>query len=391
MRNVTLADWKPTKRQKQLVNKVLESGRLTYGPMTQKFEEEFARLHNRKYAIFTNSGTSALQVSLHYLKAKYGWKDGDEVLVPAVTFVATVNVILQNNLKPVLVDVDIATYNVDPRLIEEKITKKTRAIMPVHLLGQPAQMDKIMRIAKKHKLKVVEDSCETMFVKFKGKPVGSQGDIACFSSYLAHIISTGVGGFITTNDKEAHDYMRSLIWHGRDNMYLNIDANNTKNKKALIHARFKFDKSGYSYRATELEAALGIDELARAKQIIKSRQENAEYLFNKLEPLEAVGYISLPTIADGAEHAWMFFPILVRNHSDRDKLALFLEERGVQTRWIMPLTNQPVYASWLKQKDYPRADIVNRFGILLGCHHLLVKKDLKYLVECIEAYFYDRS
>lgn len=384
-RIVTLADSKINARQKKLVNRVLNSNRLTYGPMTQKFEREFAKLHNRKYAIFTNSGTSALQVALHYLKDKYGWKDGDEVIVPAVTFVATVNVVLQNNLKPVLVDVDPLTFNIDTTKIEDALTAKTRAIIPVHLLGQPAEMDKIMKLAKKFNLKVVEDSCETMFVKYKNKVVGSQGDIACFSSYLAHIISTGVGGFITTNDKEAHDYMRSLIWHGRDNAYLNID-DNKKDKKTLLHTRFRFDKVGYSYRATELEAALGIDELARSKSIIAKRQKNAQYLYSLLE--DKIPEIDLPVVKKGAENAWMFFPIIV-GYGNRDDLALYLEERGIQTRWIMPLTNQPVYKKLFKEKDYPVAMSVNKNGILLGCHHFMTKGDLHHIFDCIWSYFND--
>lgn len=377
---ISLADWKATKRQIKLVNQVLKSGRLTYGSFTRRFEKKFAELHNRKYAIFTNSGTSALQVSLYYLKDKYGWKDGDEVIVPALTFVATVNVILQNRLKPVLVDVD-DTYNIDTELIQRAITKRTRAILPVHLLGQPARMNKIMRIAKKYKLKVVEDSCEAMFVRYKGKPVGSQGDIACFSTYLAHIISTGVGGFIVTNNKEDADAMRSMIWHGRDNLYLSIDDNKNAPLEVMIHARFKFNRIGYSYRLTELEAALGIDEVDRWKQIIKKRQKNAEYLLKKLSKFKII----LPKIAQGAEHCWMFFPIMVWD--DRDKLAVFLEKKGVQTRLIMPLTNQPVYKGMWDEMDYPIARVINNRGLLIGCHQFLTRKDLDYVVQCFEEYY----
>lgn len=384
MTTVTLADWKPTKNQIKLVNEVLKSGRLTYGPMTRKLEEDFAKLHGKKYAIFTNSGTSSLQVAWHYLKEKYHWKDGDEVIVPAVTFVATVNVILQNKLKPVLVDIDPNTYNIDVSMIERAITEKTRAICPVDLLGQTCDMARIREIADEYDLKVVEDSCETMFVKQKGKVVGSRADIACYSSYLAHIISTGVGGFTTTDDKEAADAMRSMIWHGRDSLYLSIDANRTIPPEQLIHARFKFNRAGYSYRLTEMEAALGIDELARSKEIVKARQANAKYLTKKLAGLEPK--IQLPYVAIGADNCWMFYPIVVHEGS-RDEFALFLEKKGIQTRWIMPLTNQPVYKKLFKEEDYPEAEYLNNNGLLVGCHHFLEKKDLDYLSEMIHEYF----
>jgi len=150
---------------KKYVHQVLESGRLSYGPFLQAFERKFAEIHNRRFAISTNSGTSALQVAVHALKSLDGWKDGDEILVPALTFIATSNVVLLNNLKPVFVDIDPKTYNLDPGKIEAKITNKTRAIMPVNLFGLPADMKKITIIAKKYKLRLIEDSCETMYVK----------------------------------------------------------------------------------------------------------------------------------------------------------------------------------------------------------------------------------
>jgi len=182
------------KKEKEYLAQVISSNRLSYGPFSKKFEQKFAKAHGTRFGLFMNSGTSALQVALAALKEKYQWKDGDEVLVPAATFIATSNVILQNNLTPVFVDVDEATYNIDPSLIENKITKRTRCIIPVHLFGLPCDMKPIMNIAKRHNLRVLEDSCETMFAKDQGKSVGSFGDIACFSTYVAHLIVTGVGG-----------------------------------------------------------------------------------------------------------------------------------------------------------------------------------------------------
>lgn len=381
---ITMADWKATRKQKQLIKKVLKSGRLTYGPMTRELEERFSAIHNRSYALFTNSGTSALKIVLHAFKDRYGWKDGDEVIIPAVTFVATMNVVLMNNLKPVLVDVETMTVNMNPDLIEKSITKKTKAIIVVHLLGQPAKMKKILKIAKKHNLKVIEDSCETMFVHKEGKPVGSQGDAACFSSYLAHLMVTGVGGFITTNDQELAITMRSMMFHGRDESYLNIDDNNKTGEEfmKMVERRFYFPRHGYSDRATEMEAALGLADLDTWQDMIHARQDNAAYLMKGLknEPV-------LFPIEDIKEHAFMFFPILAEN---RDGLIEFLEKNHIHTRTMMPLTTQPIVKPYLKKK-YPSAEVINEMGILLGCHQYLTKQDLDYVISKIKEFYREDS
>ena len=209
-----------TKYEKDLVNQVLDSNRLTYGPMSKKFEKEFARMHDVKHALFMNSGTSALHIALAALKDRNGWRDGDEVIVPSVTFVASSNIILHNKMNPVFVDVESSTYNIDPYLIEQKITSKTRAIVVVHLLGLPANMNPILEIAKKYNLEIIEDSAECMFAKYDGKSVGSIGTIGCFSTYVAHFLVTGVGGLATTNNPDIAVDLRSLMNHGRDGIYI---------------------------------------------------------------------------------------------------------------------------------------------------------------------------
>jgi perosamine synthetase len=178
---------------KRLVMEALSNNRLSYGPMMQRFETELARMHGCRFGIMSNSGTSALLLALQALKELHGWADGDEVIVPAVTFVATANIVLHNRMVPVLVDVDRLYYELRPELIEQAITPRTRAIIPVHLFGQPADMEPIVAIARRHSLKIIEDSAETMFASCNGKRVGSLGDIGCFSTYVAHLIVTGVG------------------------------------------------------------------------------------------------------------------------------------------------------------------------------------------------------
>ncbi len=363
---ISMADWKVTRKQKQLIKQVLKSGRLTYGDKTRELEQRFADIHGAKYALFTSSGTSALKIALHALKDKYGWKDGDEIIIPSVTFVATMNVVLMNNLKPVLVDIKKDTVNIDPGLIKKAITKRTVAILPVHLLGQPAEMKDILKIAKKHNLRVVEDSCETMFVN------QIQGDVACFSSYLAHLLVTGIGGFITTNDKKLAITMRSMMFHGRDESYLNIDA------KSDVHKKFFFPRFGYSDRMTEMEAALGLGDLDNWQDMIEQRQENAKYLVRGLAGLP----VSFPW-HDSNDHAFMFFPMYVKN---RDQLADYLDFQGIDSRLMMPLTTQPTVKPYLKRK-YPNADYANKHGLLIGCHQYLKKDDLDHIINSIKDFY----
>lgn len=363
---ITMAEWQVNRKQKKLVKDVLKSGRLTYGDKTRELEKKFAEIHGVKYALFTSSGTAALKIALHALKEQHGWKDGDEVIIPAVTFVATMNVVLMNNLKPVLADVEKDTVNIDPVQVKKAITKRTVAILPVHLLGQPANMTPILAIAKKYNLKVIEDSCETMFVN------KVRGDIACFSTYLAHLLVTGIGGFITTNDEKMATIMRSMMFHGRDESYLNID-----DKPADISKRFYFPRFGYSDRMTELEAALGLGELDNWQDMIKQRQDNAWYLAEQLAL-----HIEVP-VTDFNKHAFMFFPMIVEA---RDQLAEYLEAKGIDTRLMMPLTTQPVVKPYLKKK-YPNADYINEHGLLIGCHQYLTNKDLDYIIESIKEFY----
>lgn len=382
------------KKEKEYVNQVLDSERLSYGPFTERFETEFAKAHQAKHAIMVNSGTSALRIAIACLKEKEDWLDGDEVICPAITFVATSNVIIDKGMKPVFVDVCPETYNIDPEKIEEKITFRTKAIMAVHLFGQPAEMDPLMAIAKKYGLKVIEDSCETMFVRYKGKIVGSFGDIACFSTYAAHLVVTGVGGLaVTSNDKYAQ-VMRSLANHGRDGIYLNIDSDKGLDKMALfkvVKRRFKFIRLGYSFRATEMEAALGVGQLERKDEVISKRQQNAYYLIQGLKPLEK--YIQLPYFPSHKEHAFMMFPIVIREgFKERDKYGLvnFLEENNIETRDMLPLTNQPIYIKLFGQDledNYPVAKWLNNFGFYVGCHQKLGKEELDCIISKFNDYF----
>lgn len=380
---VTVGDIQLTEEDKKLINSVLDSNRLSYGPIAKKFESEFAKIHDSKFSLFTNSGTSCLHIAIAALKEIYGWKDGSEIIIPSITFVATVNAVLHNNLKPVLVDVNFKTYNIDVTKIEEKITPNTVCIIPVHLLGLPCDMGPIMDIAKKYNLRIIEDSCETMFAKYKGRSVGSFGDIGAFSTYIAHYIVTGVGGLCTTSDHKIATILRSLMNHGRDGIYISIDDDEEFSRE-VVSKRFRFERIGHSFRATEIEAALGYSQLQRWEEIFLSRTGIAAKYTSKLQKLEDLGLIQLPYIPDNTEHAFMLYGIVVIPE-DKWGLINYLEERGIETREMLPLTNQPCYN--FNEDDYPVAKWLNNSAFYIGCHQYITDEQINYVVKTFYDYF----
>jgi perosamine synthetase len=397
------SDWKPEAQLgvghleisalgKKYVNQVLDSNRLSYGPMSRELEEQFARIHSSRHAIFLNSGTSALHVALAALKEKYDWKAGDEVIVPAITFVATINMVLEVGLHPVLVDVDANTYNIDISKIEAAISPRTRAIMPVHLCGLPAQMQAILDISKRHHLRVVEDACETMFVSVDDRPVGSHGDVGCFSTYVAHLLVTGVGGMAITSDDDLAVIMRSLGNHGRDGIYLSIDDDRDRSQQELhtvMERRFRFDRVGYSYRNTEIEAALGIAEMSCRDDMMAARRSNAETLTSRLSHLAEKGILQLPSGSNSDAHAYQMYPIVLSEKYSRDYLTFFLEDQRIETRPLLPITNQPVYQRLLGdlQAQYPVADRLNRQAFYIGCHQGFKQREINYIASKICEFF----
>lgn len=376
-------------RARALVNEVLDSNRLSYGPMTRAFETGFARAHGCRFGVMSNSGTSALLVALAAMKELHGWADGDEVILPAVTFAGTVNIVIHARMRPVLADVDPIHYDLDPEKIEAAVTPRTRAVIPVHVFGQPCDMDPILELSQRYGLRVIEDSAETMFATYNGRSVGSLGEIGCFSTYAAHLLTTGVGGLNTTDNPEYTDKLRSLINHGRDSTYLNIDDDERKSPEELrkiVSRRFSFVSLGYSFRLTEMEAALGLAQLEVGTEMIAARRKNAAWLTRKLSGHEA--FLQLPRIRPGCEHSFMMYPIVLR---DRKKHALvdFLEENRVETREMLPLTNQPLYHRLLdiSEADYPVAGWINRSGFYIGCHQDLTSTDLDRIVELFDRFF----
>lgn len=385
MRKITLGTLNISDKGKEYVNDALNNNRLSSGKYVAKFEKDFANLHGVDHGIFMNSGTSALQVALTALKEVYGYQDGDEVIVPATTFIATSNIVIQCGMKPVFVDVDPVTFNIDPELIEEAITLRTRCIIPVHLFGLPAQMPRIVDIALRNRLQVIEDSCETMFAGTKYQTVGSFGNLACFSTYVAHLIVGGVGGLVITRDEKLASICRSLMAHGRDSIYTNIDMDDNPDlRRQMIERRYRFERVGFSYRATEMEAAIALSELERWEENILTRNVNAKHL---TKCLSDISWLQCPEIPDGYSHSFMMYP-MVYHRDHRDDFLMYLEENGIETRYLFPLLSQPIYRGLFpgQEYDFPEARYLGEQGFFIGMHQGLTLDDMYYISDVIHNF-----
>jgi perosamine synthetase len=359
---------------KKLVLEVFESGQFSPGARVREFEEKFARLHKAKHAVFVNSGTDALRLSLLALKEKCSWGEGSEVAVPALTFVATVNVILQAGLKPFFVDVSMYDYLLNPANLEHRLKTghaKLVAMMPVHIFGQSCG-EEVFAMAKKYKLKVIEDSCETIL-----NPI--RGDVSCYSTYMAHHVTTGVGGMALTNDGWLNLLMRSYANHGRNEDYL-------PGYKAFsdIRARFKFDRIGYSSRATEFEAVLGLSQLDGLKKNVLKRREIFIGLLDALGSFDELNFVGV------TDNTCMMFPVVIREDYKIEKydLCLVLEKAGIETRDMMPITNQPCYKGLVNEDSFPVAKWVNKKGFYLPCNPGMTKSDVEHIVGVFKKFLH---
>ncbi len=344
---------------------------VTMGKKVKAFEEMFAEYVGQKHAVMVNSGSSANLLALSALNLQ----PGDEVITPALTWATTVFPIAQVGATPVLVDVERETYNISPDAIERAITDRTRAIMPVHMLGNPCNMDAIMGLAKlrcnghQHDLTVIEDCCEAPGAEYRGKKVGSFGGISTFSFFFSHHISTIEGGMVLAGSDVWNDQWRSMRAHGwiRD----------MSNREELAAAnpdtdpRFMFVYPGYNFRPTEIQGAFGIHQLPRLEGFIETRRANAAYFNWRLEKYS--DYLMLPTEARNTRHAHFAYPITVREGAPftKKELAGFLESRGLETRPIEAgnMAQQPAMSKIrFRAGPIPNAVYIHRNAFFFGNH-----------------------
>jgi len=382
-----------TKKAKNLINTILDSGRVSSGKYVREFEERFAELIGTKEAVAVSSGTDADILALAVLH-DFGAKYGDEVILPALSFVATGNAVLHAGFKPVFVDIERETLNINPKKIEEKITEKTRAILPVHLMGKPADMDIINEIAKKYNLYVIEDAAEAYGAVYKGRNIGTLGDLAAFSTYLAHMISTVEGGVVVTNRSDFAEILRSLRTHGRackcKICTLNVKGGYCpKRFQYGEDIRFLFERIGYSSKMNELEAAVGLGNLDIYNEILEKRRKNWRNLVRKFEKFEPY----LTTIKEREDekigpHA---FPIIIQEGApfNRNQLVDYLEKNEIETRSLfssMPTQCQGFSFLGYKLGDFPNAEYIGNNGLHIGVHQDLNEEHIDYFIEKIEEF-----
>ena len=347
-----------TDEEIEAVTEVLKSGMLAQGPKVEEFQNKFAQYSDAKYGIATSSGTTALHTAL----VAAGVEQGDEVITTPFTFAATSNSILYSNATPVYADIDPKTFNLNPEKIEEKITDKTKAIVPVHLYGQPADMDPILEIAEKHDLKVIEDAAQAHGSTYKGKKIGSIGDLGCFSFYPTKNMTTGEGGMVTTNDEELAEKSSMVRAHGESKRY----------EQSLL---------GYNYRMTDIAASIGLVQLKNIDQINKKRNENAEYLS---EGLSDVKGITTPEIAENVTH--VFHQYTIRVSKDRDAFKDFLTQKEIGTGVHYPIVlyKQPYYQNIGLTGNCPEAELAANQVISLPVHPSLTQEELDTIISAVK-------
>ena len=354
-----------TDLERKKVERVLETSYLSLGPKLEEFERKIAKYIGVKYAVGVNSGTSALHLIIRAL----GIKEGDEVITTPFSFIASANCILFEKAKPVFVDIQPHTFNINPELIEAKITAKTRAILAVDVFGYPADWDKLSKIAKKHKLFLIEDSAEALGSEYKNKKCGSFGDAAVFGFYPNKQITTGEGGAVVTNNKKIADLCRSMRNQGRD----------SKVNRWLVHRRL-----GYNYRLSELNCALGIAQLARIQEIIKRRNRVARMYSRKLKNIEE---IDIPYIVPDVKIDWFVYAIRLKKgfrEKEREQILKSLYKKGIECGIYFPSIHlQPFYRKIFgyKKGDFPITESVSERSIALPFYNNLREKEINYIVD----------
>ena len=349
------------------VVKVLRSDWLTQGPAVKQFEESLAKYCGAKFAVAVSNGTAALHLA--YLAAGLG--TGDEVITTPNTFAATTNMLLTVGAKPVFCDIRLDNYNLDETKIEELMTPKTKAIVPVHFGGHPCNMDKILRIAKKHNLLVIEDACHALGASYKNKKVGGIGDMSVFSFHPVKSITTGEGGAILTNNPEFYKKLTHLRTHGiiKDEKGFNVMT-------AL----------GYNYRITDIQTALGISQLKKLDKFVKARQK----VFNTYKTeLASVKEISTPSISKGVVSSNHLFVIRTKDPVKRDPLANFLKQTGIGVNFHYPAVySHPHYRkNGYHKLALKNADIYHNSCITLPLYVNLKQKDVCYICTKIKQFF----
>ncbi|MFW5927806.1 MAG: DegT/DnrJ/EryC1/StrS family aminotransferase [Thermoplasmatota archaeon] len=352
MKKVNVAQPMVGEEEAEAVREVILSGYYAPGPRVKEFENKFSDYIGTEYATATNGGTAALHIAL----AAAGIGPGDEVIVPPMTFFATVAAVLHQNAIPVFADIDEESFCISPEDVEDKISSRTKAIIPVHLFGNSSEMVEINRIAEENDLLVIEDAAQAHGTEYKGEKVGSIGDIGCFSFYATKHMTTGEGGIITTDDKKIAEKAKSIKGHG-------------------MTGRHEHSYLGYNYEMSEINAAMGLVQLEKLDRLNEKRIENSEYLLKEIE--KGVEWLDTPDIKPYIKHTYFWCPGVVKEDMiciETSKVIEILNDMGVETRnrYTEPIYHQPVL-----KNPYPN-------GCPYECQDVTTKYDELYLENAEE-------
>jgi len=347
---------------KYLVDCVKENWISSIGSKIPEFEQKFADAVGAKYGAACANGTVALHLALYVL----GIGPGDEVIMPTFTMIATANAVCYTGAKPVLVDSELKTWNIDAGKIEKKINRRTKAIVVVHTYGHPCDMDKILKLAKKHNLWIVEDAAEAHGAVYKGRKIGSIGDVATFSFYANKIITTGEGGMITTNNKE-----------------ICLKARNIRDHAFSRDRHFWHQILGFNYRFTNLQAAVGLAQMEKFKSFISRRIQNARF-YNYL--LKDIRGLILPPHTPNIKNVYWMYSIMVNDQLgiSRNELRIKLAKKGIETRsFFIPMHLQPIFFKKYKNEAFPNSEILCGKGLYLPSASDLSKREIEYIAKSI--------
>lgn len=399
MKVIKVGDFKLGEKEKTAINEVLDSGRLSEGPKVAEFEKKWAEYVGTHYCVATSSGSGALTTALSALKYAFNLSAGTKVITSPLTYIADVSSIVTVGFEPVFVDIDPVTFGITPESIDNHLKKAKNLksysiILPVDLMGFPVQIDKINNIAKKYGLFVLEDAAQAHGSLYKGRKCGSQSLISIFSFYIAHNIQAGEMGAINTNNSTLAKLCKKIKAQGRvcdcpictRGKGICPGLSRYKDKAGDFDPRFTHELIGYNFKTMEFQAALGLTQLERVKEIIKKRQKNVYYLNSKLTKFN--NFLQLPYYSE--DISYLAYPVVIKNpkYLSRKKIRDKLEEKGIETRPLFGCipTQQPVF-SYLS-KDYlgklPIAEYVGANGFYIGCHQYLTKEDLDYIGDSLK-------
>ena len=387
MINLPLATDTWDKKEIEAINRVVKSNRYSMGKEVEEFEREFAKYFDSKYAVMVNSGSSAnlLAIAALFYSNKYKLKAGDEILVPAVSWATTYMPLQQYGLKVRFIDIDKETLNIDVNKIEAAITKNTKAIFAVNLLGNPIDYEKLLNIAHRNNLTVIEDNCESMGAKFNGKYAGTFGLLGTFSTFFSHHISTMEGGMIVTDDEELKDILLSLRAHGWTRQ-LTSNSSIYKKKNDEFYESFNFILPGYNVRPLEFEGALGREQLKKLPKVIEERVNNGKIfkqLFSKIEGIQIQRI-------EGESSYFGFAIILNKNAKiQRKDLVKLFTDNNIECRPIVAgnFTRNEVikYFDYSIYENLSNADYIHEYGLFIGNHHYDITSKLKQIKKLMTS------